>query len=67
MVGGRLAQIVSAQQLDCPGAFAVGSAIIYDIGLRIALLLLFLAALDYGYQKYKTEQEMRMTGTGAAA
>jgi flagellar biosynthetic protein FlhB len=57
----RMEQIVIVQQLGYMQAFGLGSAIIYSVGIRIAIMLLVLALLDYGWQKFKTEREMRMT------
>lgn len=33
----------------------------YKIGLRVTLILLFLALLDYGYQRFEFEKSIRMT------
>jgi flagellar biosynthetic protein FlhB len=60
-IKGRFDQVLHAQQLDCAAAFKLGAGIVYSIGMRIALLLLVLALLDYAYQRYKHEQEMKMT------
>lgn len=42
-------------------AFGLGASIVYSVGMRVALLLLVLAILDYGYQKFRNEQELKMT------
>jgi flagellar biosynthesis protein FlhB len=60
-VGGRLGQIVTAQNLDLLQAFALGCEMVWAIGIRIGVVLLILALLDYGYQKWHTEQELKMT------
>jgi flagellar biosynthetic protein FlhB len=57
----RIDQIIGIQQLNYMQAFGLGASIIYAIGIRIALLLLVLAIIDYGYQKFKTEQQLKMT------
>src|SRR4029077_8850467 len=54
-------QIVSLQQLGASGAFAAGMALVFGIVLRISILLLTLGALDYGYQRWRHERELRMT------
>lgn len=60
-VRGRIEQIVTAQQLSCVQAFGLGASIIYSVGIRIAVILVVLAVLDYAYQKFKTERQLRMT------
>jgi flagellar biosynthetic protein FlhB len=37
------------------------SQIVYAVGLRLALVLLVLAVLDYGYQRIRHEKDLRMT------
>jgi flagellar biosynthetic protein FlhB len=54
-------QIVSLQQLDASASFAAGMALVFGIVLRISVLLLTLGALDYGYQRWRHERELRMT------
>jgi flagellar biosynthetic protein FlhB len=60
-VSGRLGQIVTAQNLDLLQAFALGCELVWAIGIRIGIVLLILALFDYGYQKWRTEQELKMT------
>lgn len=60
-VRGRLDQIVATQQLEFAQAFSLGCSIVYAVGLRLAVLLLVLALIDYGYQRYRHERELRMT------
>jgi len=60
-VRGRLDQIVAVQSLELMQAFGLGVSVIYSIGLRIAVLLLVLAIIDYGYQRYSHERKLRMT------
>ena len=60
-VAKRTHEIVGAQNLDYPSLFILGGTIVYDLALRIAVLLLVLAILDYAYQKYKITQALKMT------
>lgn len=60
-VHGKIGLIVAATKLSAEQIFLLGSQIVYDIGLRIAVLLLVLAILDYAYQRYKNEQQLKMT------
>jgi flagellar biosynthetic protein FlhB len=57
----RLGLIAGAQQLSHEQIFGLGSKILYDIAVRIAVLLLILAIIDYVYQKFKIEKELKMT------
>jgi flagellar biosynthetic protein FlhB len=40
---------------------AVLAKVLYEVGLRLALVLLVIALLDYGWQRYKHERDLRMT------
>lgn len=40
---------------------AVGSDLLFTLGLRLAIVLLILAIIDYGYQRLRTEKDLRMT------
>ena len=57
----RMGQIVTVQQLEFVQIFGLGAEIIYDIGIRIGVVLLVLAILDYAYKKWKIEQELKMS------
>jgi flagellar biosynthetic protein FlhB len=60
-VHGRLAQIVTAQRMDFIEVFAMGSEIVFSISIRIGILLLILAIIDYVYQRFRIDRELRMT------
>ncbi len=57
----RLGLIAGATALSQEQIFGLGAQIVYDIGIRIAILLLVLAIVDYAYQKFKIEKELKMT------
>lgn len=57
----RLGLIAGATTLSQEQIFGLGAQIVYDIGIRIAILLLVLALIDYIYQRYKIEKELKMT------
>ena len=54
-------RIVLLQQMDTTSAFASGAAIVHGTALRIAILLFTLAVLDYAYQRWQHERDLRMT------
>ncbi len=60
-VAGRLGQIVLAQELSFIQITGLAAQIIYAIVLRIALLLLVLAIIDYVYQRRRIEKELMMS------
>ena len=60
-VGDRLRLIVSAQELTYLQIFALGSQVVYAIGLRVGVALLVLAVIDFAWQKWRLEQQLKMT------
>jgi flagellar biosynthetic protein FlhB len=60
-VHGRLSQIVLAQQLTFMQIFGVGADIVYSIVLRIGILLLVLALIDYVWQRFRIEKSLKMS------
>ena len=57
----RLGQIVTAQELSYLQIFALGADTIYSVGIRVGLALLVLAILDYAWQKWRLEQQLKMS------
>jgi flagellar biosynthetic protein FlhB len=60
-VHSRLGQIMAVQQLSFIQIFGLGAQIVYSIALRVGVAMLILAILDYAYQKWRVEQELKMT------
>lgn len=60
-VGNRLQQIISTQRLPFVQIFALGADLVFSVGMRVGVLLLILAIIDYVYQRYRVEQSLRMT------
>ena len=60
-VHGRLAEIVSVQQLTFLQIFGLGAGIVWSIIIRIGVLLLILALIDYAWQRWRLEKQLRMT------
>jgi flagellar biosynthesis protein FlhB len=60
-VHGRLVEIIAVQQLSFQQIFAMGASIVYSIMMRIGILLLVLALIDYAYQRFRNERQLRMT------
>jgi flagellar biosynthetic protein FlhB len=60
-ISDRIGMILSVPQLDFQQIFGLGASIVYAVGMRIVIVLLVLAILDYAYQKFNYEKELRMT------
>jgi flagellar biosynthesis protein FlhB len=60
-VADRLSLITSAQTLGFMAIFNLGAQVVYAIGIRIGIVLLILALIDYAYQKFRIEKELKMT------
>ena len=60
-VTGKIGLIVGVAMLEPMQIFSLASGIVYDITLRIGIVLLVLALIDFGYQKYKLEQDLKMS------
>jgi len=60
-VHGRLGQIMAVQQLSFLRIFGLGADIVYSIALRVGLALLIMALVEYLYQRWRIEQELKMT------
>ncbi len=60
-VRGKVEQILSLQGLGISQVFGLGAEVIYFVGIRIGLLLLVLAIIDYAYQRFRVERELKMT------
>jgi flagellar biosynthetic protein FlhB len=60
-VHGRLGLIFTSQRLYFMQSFALGATVLYEIALRVSVLLLVLALIDYGYQRFQFERDLRMS------
>ncbi|MZP30549.1 flagellar biosynthesis protein FlhB [Heliobacterium undosum] len=47
--------------MDVQAALVAISTVAYDVGFRVAVLLIVIAALDYWYQWYKHEESLKMS------
>ena len=60
-VANQIAVIAGAQRLNYKQLVGLGATLVHDIALRIAIFLLILAIVDYIYQRYKINKELKMT------
>ncbi len=61
VVIGDLPNIVMLAQLEAAGLFAASCQLVFGLALKIAVLLLVLALMDYAYQYYQREKDLRMS------
>ena len=57
----QLPRITGAVHLDFGQVLILGGQMLFSLGLRLALVLLVLAILDYFWNRYKHEQDLKMT------
>lgn len=60
-VHGRMIQIVLAQELSFVQIFSLAADLLFNIAIRIGVLLFILALMDYAWQRYRIEQGLKMT------
>ena len=60
-VRGQLPEIMALGNMDFPGNFAAASQIVLALAWRLAWSLLILAFVDWLYQKWRFERDLRMT------
>jgi flagellar biosynthetic protein FlhB len=61
VVADRKGQILLALDIGPWQQIVVLSNVLYDVGLRLAAVLLVLALIDYLWHRYKHEQDLKMT------
>src|SRR5688500_13054470 len=60
-VRSRMDMILKAQELSFVQIFLLAGSILYAVAIRIGLLLLVLALIDYAIQRYRNERQLKMT------
>jgi len=54
-------QILTLAELDALQMFGLASELVFGLALKLAVLLLVLALLDYWFQRWQHEQDMKMS------
>jgi len=54
-------RIILAGSLSFENLFLAAARMIYQLGIRLALVLLVLALIDYAYQRHRHEQDLKMS------
>jgi len=57
----RLELILSGGAAPPGGVYALGAQVIFDLALRMALIVLLLGLADYAWQRWRLERQLRMT------
>ena len=60
-ISDRIGRIISAQNLEYMQILGLGTDIVYTVALRVAVALLVLALLDYAWQRFSFERDLKMT------
>lgn len=60
-VSDRLDALAHASGMNHMAVVSLAAEMLYTLGLRLAIVLLVLAIIDFLYQKYKHERDLRMT------
>jgi flagellar biosynthesis protein FlhB len=60
-IHGKIEQILTTQNLEFIQIFGMGASVIYSIAMRIGMILLILAIIDYAWQKWRKEQQLKMS------
>ncbi len=55
------AQVLGLTDLAAVAAFAAAAELVYILAFRVAITLIVLAVIDYCYQRWQHEQDMKMT------
>jgi flagellar biosynthetic protein FlhB len=58
---GQLGTVLSAGGLHPGGVFSMGADMIFTLAVRMSLALLILGLMDYFFQRWKLERQLRMT------
>ena len=57
----HLQPVLGSATVEPGGVFAMSVQLVFTLSLRMALVLLILGLIDYFYQRWKLERQMRMT------
>lgn len=53
--------ILHIAEMTTPQAFAASGTLVYGLALKLAILLLIMAILDYSFQRWQHEQDLKMS------
>jgi len=57
----RLATVVAIPQMGFQRMFGLGAGMVFAIGMRVGVVLLVLAVIDYAWQRFQYERKLKMS------
>lgn len=54
-------RVLLAATLEFPAVFGLAWELVFNLGVRLGLVLLVIALFDYAYQKYRHEKDLKMS------
>jgi flagellar biosynthetic protein FlhB len=60
-MAGIAGQVVFAMSLDHVTLVALAASLVFRVGVTLAIVLLILALIDYAYQRFRHEKDLKMT------
>ena len=61
LIRGERARIFGSLELEQAQFLGLAGTLAFDLGIRLAVVLLFLALLDYAYHRWQHSQDLKMT------
>jgi flagellar biosynthesis protein FlhB len=61
IIYGDIRSILHLGELEMAPAFAASCELVYALGLKLAVILLVLAIIDYAFQRWKREADLKMS------
>lgn len=60
-VTGQLLPLLSSGNAEPRSILSIGATFVFTLGVRLALVLLVIGLIDYFYQRWRTEESLKMT------
>ena len=60
-IRGRIDDLIAAGSVSVSAVLPVAGEVVFEVALRMALVLLVLGLIDYAYQRWRLERSLRMT------
>lgn len=61
VITGQIDQLLASSGLPVIGVLSMGSSMVYDLALKLAIVLLILAILDFLWARHRHEESLKMT------
>jgi flagellar biosynthetic protein FlhB len=57
----RMGEVASVQKLAFLQIFGLGASLVYSIAMRVGVAMLIIAIIDYAFQRWRHERDLRMS------